>query len=107
MKPYEHAGVHIIRMNENKIDIPSLLHELGKRNVMSIFVEGGAHVHGSFLSSRSVQQVIAYIAPMLIGGNEAPSAIGGEGFGRMMDALRLQVKHVERIGPDIKIVAKG
>ncbi|AXM89988.1 bifunctional diaminohydroxyphosphoribosylaminopyrimidine deaminase/5-amino-6-(5-phosphoribosylamino)uracil reductase [Anoxybacillus ayderensis] len=107
MKPYEQAGVQMIRMNENKIDVPSLLLELGKRNVMSIFVEGGAQVHGSFLRSRSVQQVIAYIAPMLIGGNEAPSAIGGEGFGRMIDALRLQVKHVERIGPDIKIVAKG
>ncbi|MGG6431360.1 bifunctional diaminohydroxyphosphoribosylaminopyrimidine deaminase/5-amino-6-(5-phosphoribosylamino)uracil reductase RibD [Anoxybacillus sp. D401a] len=107
MKPYEQTGVQFIRMNEHTIHIPSLLRELGKRNVMSIFVEGGAHVHGSFLSSRSVQQVIAYVAPTLIGGNEAPSAIGGEGFGRMMDALRLQVKHVEMIGPDIKIVAKG
>ncbi|GMB07792.1 bifunctional diaminohydroxyphosphoribosylaminopyrimidine deaminase/5-amino-6-(5-phosphoribosylamino)uracil reductase RibD [Thermolongibacillus altinsuensis] len=107
MAPYREKNVQIIQMNEASITIPSLLKVLGEKKVMSLFVEGGAAVHGSFVAAKAFQKVIAYIAPKFIGGKEAPSPIGGSGFAHMAEVMSLQIKQVETIGPDIKIVAKG
>ncbi|MGV3488495.1 MAG: bifunctional diaminohydroxyphosphoribosylaminopyrimidine deaminase/5-amino-6-(5-phosphoribosylamino)uracil reductase RibD [Tuberibacillus sp.] len=98
-------NVKIISMQQEKIDIPSLLDFLGKQGITSLFVEGGSKVNGSFIQSKMVNQIIMYFAPKIIGGAFAPAAIGGEGFRRMSDILTLTIKSVEPIGEDLKIVA--
>lgn len=96
--------VTMIRLDQ--LTIEKVLQELGKRNVMSLFVEGGATVNGSFLDSRKINQLITYMAPKLIGGQQSPTSIGGEGFASMAEILPLEIKQVEMVGPDIKIVAE-
>lgn len=98
-------NVEIIKMPTETFDIPNVLKVLGEKGITSLFVEGGSQVHGSFIKSKAVNQVITYIAPKIIGGAAAPTAIGGEGFKQMKDVLELQIKSIEKIGPDIKIVA--
>jgi diaminohydroxyphosphoribosylaminopyrimidine deaminase/5-amino-6-(5-phosphoribosylamino)uracil reductase len=41
---------------------------------------------------------------MLIGGKEAPPAVGGEGFRGINEAIRLKIKQTEILGDDLKIV---
>ncbi|MGC4378049.1 bifunctional diaminohydroxyphosphoribosylaminopyrimidine deaminase/5-amino-6-(5-phosphoribosylamino)uracil reductase RibD [Fictibacillus sp. Mic-4] len=103
--PYEEKGITILSMNKKTIDISDVLKMLGKRGITSIFVEGGATVNGSFLQSGEVDQVITYVAPLLIGGQNAPTSFSGEGFRELEKALHLKIKSVEQIGPDIKIIS--
>ncbi|MGG3923743.1 dihydrofolate reductase family protein, partial [Geobacillus thermodenitrificans] len=63
-------------------------------------------IHDSFLRSGMVNEVVAYMAPKLIGGREAPTPVGGLGFSRLAEAMELDIRQIEKIGPDIKIVAK-
>jgi len=99
--------VEIVKMEEETIKIPSLLNELGRREITSVLVEGGAEVNDSFLQSGFINKLILYIAPKLIGGKEAPTSIGGKGIPLLNDVPSLEIESFETIGPDLKIVAKN
>jgi diaminohydroxyphosphoribosylaminopyrimidine deaminase/5-amino-6-(5-phosphoribosylamino)uracil reductase len=88
-----------------RVALPALLDELGKRGILSLLVEGGAEVHAAFLAERLVDKVFAYIAPRLIGGREAPGAVGGLGVERPQDAIPLRNAEITRLGPDFLIEA--
>ncbi len=101
----QELGVNVIVLDEEKIEIEELLSVLGERGITSIFVEGGGTVNDSFLRSRSVQEVITYIAPKLIGGKDAPTSFTGQGFAKIGDVLQLKIKNVTQLGEDLKIVS--
>jgi len=88
-----------------RVAIPALLDALGARRIQSLLVEGGASVHGAFLDADAIDEVHAYLAPMLIGGSGAPPAIGGRGASRLDDALRLDALSVQRLGDDVGVSA--
>jgi diaminohydroxyphosphoribosylaminopyrimidine deaminase/5-amino-6-(5-phosphoribosylamino)uracil reductase len=68
-----------------------------------VLVEGGAGVAGRFLDAGLVDKVTVFIAPMIIGGRDAPNAVGGSGVEVIADALRLRdVEVVQRDG-DVEI----
>ncbi len=100
----EEHGVTVIRLPYMSID--AVLDELGKQNIMTLFVEAGAEVNASFLDIGAFNRLIMYMAPKLIGGKSAPSSFGGLGGSLMDEALGLEFKSVEMIGPDLKIVAE-
>jgi diaminohydroxyphosphoribosylaminopyrimidine deaminase / 5-amino-6-(5-phosphoribosylamino)uracil reductase len=106
VKQFSDKGVEIVSLSTTEILIPDLLKKLGERGITSVYVEGGAEVHGSFLKERAFQQVITYIAPKLIGGKMAPSAFGGVGFLHLNEAVSLEMKEVTKIGQDIRIIAE-
>lgn len=85
------------------VDLPSLLDLLGARGVLTLLIEGGGVLHGSFFDQRLVDKVHAVIAPMIIGGATAPTAVAGAGAARMADALRLRDITVERLGDDVLV----
>ncbi|MBB5323489.1 diaminohydroxyphosphoribosylaminopyrimidine deaminase/5-amino-6-(5-phosphoribosylamino)uracil reductase [Anoxybacillus tepidamans] len=105
MALYEKPHVRIIPMNAPNIDIRELLHMLAEQKVTSVFVEGGSRVHDSFVQAGAVQEIVAYFAPKIIGGNDARTPVGGVGFAKMADVLELTIKRIETIGSDIKVVA--
>jgi diaminohydroxyphosphoribosylaminopyrimidine deaminase/5-amino-6-(5-phosphoribosylamino)uracil reductase len=86
-----------------KVGLGPLLDELGRRGILSLLVEGGAEVHASFFAEGLVDKVQAYLAPIIIGGREAPGPVGGEGVGRLADAIRLREVDATRIGDDLWI----
>lgn len=105
IKQYESNTVSVLQMNTQQIDISKLLSLLGEKQILSLFVEGGQTVHASFIEKHLFDELITYISPTLIGGNNAPTWFGGNGFSHLRDALSLQIQTVEQIGEDIKIVA--
>ncbi|HLS59582.1 MAG TPA: bifunctional diaminohydroxyphosphoribosylaminopyrimidine deaminase/5-amino-6-(5-phosphoribosylamino)uracil reductase RibD [Virgibacillus sp.] len=98
-------SVEIIQL-PGKIKIEHVLAELGRREIMSLYVEGGAEVNGSFLESKLLNQLITYVAPKLIGGKTAPTSFSGTGSLTIADALSLEIKAITQIGTDLKIVAE-
>jgi diaminohydroxyphosphoribosylaminopyrimidine deaminase/5-amino-6-(5-phosphoribosylamino)uracil reductase len=76
------------------------LFDLGVRHVL---LEGGPTVAGAFVEARCVDEVIAYLAPTLLG--DGPSALGHAGIGSLDEAVTLDVQSVSRLGGDIKVVA--
>ncbi|QQS43150.1 MAG: bifunctional diaminohydroxyphosphoribosylaminopyrimidine deaminase/5-amino-6-(5-phosphoribosylamino)uracil reductase RibD [Acidobacteriota bacterium] len=81
----------------------AVLGELYRRRITSVLVEGGASVAGSFVDSGLVDKFTFFIAPVVIGGNDAPIAVGGDGVERVADVFRLKDITVEHVGPDLMI----
>jgi diaminohydroxyphosphoribosylaminopyrimidine deaminase/5-amino-6-(5-phosphoribosylamino)uracil reductase len=88
---------------EGRVSLPALLDELGKRNLLSLLVEGGGEVHAAFFSQGLVDKVYAYVAPKLIGGRDAPGPLGGGGVEHLSDATHLRDVDVVRLGEDLLI----
>ena len=78
----------------------NLLAELGRRRFTNVLVEGGAGLHGSFLDANAVDEVWAFVAPVILGGS-GPSPVGGRGFATLAESLRFAEVQVERCGPDV------
>lgn len=88
---------------DGRVDLMPLLDELGRRGILSLLVEGGAEVHASFFAAGLVDRVVAYVAPVVIGGREAPGPVGGSGAPGLSDAIRLRDVETTRIGDDFLI----
>ncbi|MDE2893623.1 MAG: bifunctional diaminohydroxyphosphoribosylaminopyrimidine deaminase/5-amino-6-(5-phosphoribosylamino)uracil reductase RibD [Chloroflexota bacterium] len=90
--------------SQGRVSLPALLDCLGRqRGVVSLLVEGGGEVLGSFFDQRLINKVTAVVAPMIIGG-DAQTAVRGQGAERMRDVLRLNGMTVERLGDDLLVV---
>jgi diaminohydroxyphosphoribosylaminopyrimidine deaminase/5-amino-6-(5-phosphoribosylamino)uracil reductase len=70
-------------------ELESLLLELGRRRFTNVLVEGGAILLGALFDQRQVNEVHVFIAPKIVGGVGAISAVGGTGVGEMASALEL------------------
>jgi diaminohydroxyphosphoribosylaminopyrimidine deaminase/5-amino-6-(5-phosphoribosylamino)uracil reductase len=88
---------------EGRVSLPALLDELGKRNLLSLLVEGGGEVHAAFFAEGLVDKLYVYLAPTLIGGRDAPGPLGGSGIEHLADAARLRDVDVARLGEDLLI----
>lgn len=87
---------------DERVDLSALFAELGRRNVLSVLVEGGATLLGALFDSGLVDKVHAVIAPLVIGGT-ALAAVGGRGVLHMEEARRLHDVTVERLGADVLV----
>ena len=97
------SGVEIVRDEASGRDLLAVLRELGTRSIQSVLVEGGATVAGKLLERGLVNKFSIFLAPIIIGGGEAPSAVGGPGAERLADALRLEDIKIVRRGEDIEV----
>jgi len=95
------ATIHITE----DVDLDELLADLYKRGIHSLIVEGGSNVHSEFIRRGLWQKMIIFIAPMLIGGADAPSIFGGEGVAKLANAHRFRFDRVEMVGSDVMLTA--
>jgi diaminohydroxyphosphoribosylaminopyrimidine deaminase / 5-amino-6-(5-phosphoribosylamino)uracil reductase len=80
-----------------------VLKYLASRSLQSVLVEGGARIAGEFIDAGLVNKVTFFIAPKIIGGPAATSAIAGLGVEKMADALELERTSVVQHGADVEI----
>jgi diaminohydroxyphosphoribosylaminopyrimidine deaminase / 5-amino-6-(5-phosphoribosylamino)uracil reductase len=83
--------------------LPALLDELGRRRLTNVLVEGGAEVLGNFLDARAIDEVHVFLAPKLVGGANALTAVAGKGAEQIAQALTLADWHVEAVNGDVLI----
>ena len=96
-------GVEIVESETGGRDLNGVLAELKRRNLQSVLVEGGSEIAGAFCDARLVDKVTFIVAPLIIGGRDAPGAIGGGGATSLAAALKLKGISIERLGDDIEI----
>jgi len=107
-KALEAAGAEVLVLPRHKglVDLAALLDVLGARGLTSLLVEGGAELAWGFLSRNLVQEVFYFFAPKIIGGQSAPSMVGGRGFAKMSQALVLEKPRLTRFGQDVMLWAR-
>jgi len=98
-------GAEILRLRgkHGRVDLKALVRELGRREIVSLLVEGGGQVHGGFLAAGLADEVALFVAPKLIGAGGVPF-IGVDGPKRMAEAWRLGAVSTRRLGDDILVV---
>lgn len=80
------------------------LKALYDRGVRHVLLEGGPTLAAAFVEAGCVDEVVAYLAPLLLGAG--PAALGDAGIATLADAVTLDVDTVTQIGPDVKIVGR-
>jgi diaminohydroxyphosphoribosylaminopyrimidine deaminase/5-amino-6-(5-phosphoribosylamino)uracil reductase len=101
------AGINIIPapVSGGKIPFDFVLEELGRRQIISVLIEGGAEVNFEALQSGLVRKVVFFVAPKILGGLSSLPVFGGIGFRELEQSVPLQFASVENIGPDLMIEA--
>jgi diaminohydroxyphosphoribosylaminopyrimidine deaminase/5-amino-6-(5-phosphoribosylamino)uracil reductase len=87
-------------------DPAAILDALGQRGIHSLLLEGGAAVHGSFRDANLIDELWTFMAPMIIGGDDARSTFAGRGSDTLGDATQLVDIHTENVGRDLLIRAR-
>ncbi len=89
---------------ESRVDLEILMRHLGQRNISSVLVEGGGTITGSLFDLGLVDKIVAFVAPIIIGGKEAITPVTGAGVDKVSQALRLHRTRIEHFGEDIAII---
>ncbi len=96
-------GVQVWRLpaDENgRVELGALLDEIGRREMLTLL---GSELTGAFVAAGLLDEVCAFVAPLLIGGRAAPGPVGDPGAGALAQALRLGNLVTEKIGADVLI----
>jgi diaminohydroxyphosphoribosylaminopyrimidine deaminase/5-amino-6-(5-phosphoribosylamino)uracil reductase len=103
------AGAEVLEYSaetgSGRVPIGELLRDLGKRDVQGVLLEGGPTLAWSAVEDGAIDTIVAYLAPKLIGGSDAPGMLGGRGFAPIASALELDIRSFDLVGDDLKVVA--
>ena len=96
------AGVEVLRLPAQRglVPVARLLGELGRRGISSLLLEGGGTLNASIWKGGLVNEVRFFVAPRLLGGQDAKSVIGGTSPIRLADAVMLEDLLVRKVGAD-------
>lgn len=97
------AEVAVLPLVNDHVDLRALLTLLGQRGCLNALVEGGGILLGSCFDAGLVDRVEVILAPMIIGGAQAPVPVGGLGAERIAEAIHLERLTVRRLGEDILV----
>lgn len=99
-------GVEVIELpnDAGKVDLPALARELARRGVNELLVEAGFKLNGSLVRAGLVDELLVYLAPLLIG--EAQGMLHLPALSDLAHAQRLAFREVTQVGEDVRILAR-
>lgn len=89
---------------DGKVDLAQMLKDLAQRQVNELHVEAGHKLNGSLVRENLVDEFLIYLAPVLLG--KGLDMVNWGPLHRLADGLALEFVSVERVGPDLRIVAR-
>ena len=89
--------IEIIVSGGNSINLKLLLKKLSEKNFKTILVEGGGIINWEFIKYNIFDELLITISPFIIGGNNAVSLVGGEGFKKISESPNLRLKSTKRL----------
>ncbi|PRY83009.1 bifunctional diaminohydroxyphosphoribosylaminopyrimidine deaminase/5-amino-6-(5-phosphoribosylamino)uracil reductase RibD [Alkalibacterium olivapovliticus] len=101
----KHIEVLVLPDKNGQVDLKEAMKILGEKGIDSLLLEGGGTVNASALSADIVNKLAVYIAPILIGGDGAPSPVMGKGIQKMSEVFKLNNMDITRIRDDMHIEA--
>jgi diaminohydroxyphosphoribosylaminopyrimidine deaminase/5-amino-6-(5-phosphoribosylamino)uracil reductase len=93
----------VVVIESKRLGLSAILEELYRREIQSVLVEGGSEVAGAFCDAKLVDKFTIIAAPLLIGGHDAPTAVGGSGAKSLDSATKLRDLTVVQLGEDLEI----
>ena len=100
-----HAEVRALPATGGRLALDAVLDELGRREVNEVMVEAGATLSGAFLAAGLVDELVIYMAPLLLG-DAARGAFALPALTRIDAAPRLEIVEVRAVGRDWRITAR-
>jgi len=103
IKQFQNKGARLIicPAKDGRVDLKCLLKALAKEEITSILMEGGARVIGGALKEKLVDKLYIYVAPKIIGDQDALSSVVGVGTVNIGRSIRLKNLTSRNIGQDI------
>ncbi len=102
----EAHGATVIYMPgaNGKVDLTAMLHDLAAREINELHVEAGEKLNGSLIREALVDEFVVYLAPKLIGQGRGMARFGP--LDDLAQAVTLEFKSSDRLGPDLRVVAR-
>lgn len=100
------AGHEVIMLPNarGKVDLPALMRELGRREINEVHVEAGSKLNASMVREGCVDELLAYLAPSLIGQGQGMFDLPA--LERLDERRQLRFHDVARVGDDLRILAR-
>jgi diaminohydroxyphosphoribosylaminopyrimidine deaminase/5-amino-6-(5-phosphoribosylamino)uracil reductase len=98
------ATVVYLPGNDQKVDLPAMLRDLARREINELHVEAGHKLNGSLIREGLVDEFLLYLAPKLLGQGQGMADFGP--LSDLTDAVALDIKAIDTLGPDLRIVAR-
>lgn len=101
----EKQGVQILMIDsrEGRIHLKSCLSKLGELGMMTLMVEGGSQVNGSFLDEGLIDKILLFLSPKLMGDHQALGIFSGREIYDLQEAVALKEIKTKRMGDDVLI----
>jgi len=105
--PLKAAGARVEALpgEPGALDLEAVLARLAEMEVNEVHAECGATLAGALLTASLVDELVVYLAPVLLGEEARPLALLG-GLESMQERLRLEILSERRVGPDLKLVLR-
>ncbi len=102
----ENQGIHVkcVGNTEQGLNLEQVLQHLASLEINEVMVEAGSQLAGSFIAAGLVDQLIVYMAPVLMG-NQAKGLFNLPFINKMSDKIQLNIEDIRQIGEDIRIIA--
>ncbi|WP_411879002.1 bifunctional diaminohydroxyphosphoribosylaminopyrimidine deaminase/5-amino-6-(5-phosphoribosylamino)uracil reductase RibD [Polaromonas sp. YR568] len=98
------ATVTFLPDARGKVDLAAMMKDLARREINELHVEAGSKLNGSLIREGLVDEVLVYLAPKLLGPGQSMASIGP--LQALSDAVPLQFHSADRVGVDLRIVAR-
>jgi diaminohydroxyphosphoribosylaminopyrimidine deaminase/5-amino-6-(5-phosphoribosylamino)uracil reductase len=99
----KNVRVLVLDSKEGRVNLKSCLSKLGEMEMMSLLVEGGSQINGSFLDEGLIDKLLLFLSPKLMGDTQALEIFGGKGVASLEEAVVLREFRTKRMGEDILI----
>jgi diaminohydroxyphosphoribosylaminopyrimidine deaminase / 5-amino-6-(5-phosphoribosylamino)uracil reductase len=103
----EAHGANVWRFRGRRVSLKAVIQRLAEEGIISVLVEGGSEVLGSFFDAKLVDRVCWFISPMIIGSQKSRAAVAGRGAGVLAEASRLRETSVRILGRTFLICGKA
>lgn len=99
------AEVVLLPNAAGKVALPAMLTELARRGVNELHVEGGFKLNGSLAREGCVDELLLYLAPSFLG-DSAQGMLNLAEVTALDERLKVRIRSVDRVGEDLRIVAR-
>jgi diaminohydroxyphosphoribosylaminopyrimidine deaminase/5-amino-6-(5-phosphoribosylamino)uracil reductase len=99
------AEVTVLTGNDGRVDLARLMSLLAQREVNELMVEAGATLNGALLAAGLVDELVLYLAPLLMG-DAARGLFAFPALSRMDECKKLALRDVRQVGTDMRVIAR-
>jgi diaminohydroxyphosphoribosylaminopyrimidine deaminase / 5-amino-6-(5-phosphoribosylamino)uracil reductase len=96
--------VMVLPSKEGRVDLTVLMKKLAERELTAVLVEGGGTLNYSLLEQSLIDKLFIFVAPLIIGGEESPTAFAGSGIVSLSKAWSVEDVELKQFDRDLLLI---